>query len=160
MAENEKGKITRIRAIPEPIEYRGKERLPAGWSTAAVGQWLIRKLGKSETLGDRYTSLSEIATFAYQRDNESNRDTVRRRSTILRKWLAARDHFLLIEYGGTPRRIMGMKICNPSSESDRQAAARKLFDLEAREEITHAERVRWEQLLYLPSEGGNDDASD
>ena len=135
--------------VPEPIKYKGRERL-VGWNTAAVGHWLIARLGKSQSLGDRYTTVSEVAGFGYPRDSESNRDKVRRNTSTLRKWLGERGYFLLIQFGGVPRKIMGMKIYNPNNQEDHAVGEGQLRILEDREEITHEEAERWRRMLHLP----------
>lgn len=130
--------------IPEPITHKNRQVFLSGWSTSGIGNWLI-----SKKLGERHTTLSEVAITAYLRDNEGNRQKVRNNIATLRRWLSDREEFLLVAYGYA-RKVTALKVCNPANESDRQMAAEQLIRLEARCEITEAERQRWESMLYLP----------
>jgi len=138
-------KVVKLRPAPEPVEYKGRKRY-IGWSTAAVGESLIKK-----KLGPHYTSTGEIARDFYCRDADGLRAKVRRNVSTLRRWLADRNEFLLVQFTSA-RMIAALKVCNPADENDRLAAVQRLLNLEAREEITHAERVRWEDLLFLPKD--------
>lgn len=134
--------------IPEPIAHKKRQVFLNGWSTAGIGNWLIAK-----KLGERHTPLSEIATTAYLRDTVSNRQKVRNNVSALRRWLSDRDEFLLVTYGCS-HKISKLKVCDPSNEADRQMATEQLSRLEARCEITQAERQKWEAMLYLPPAAG------
>lgn len=144
MSEDKKDKVVKFRPPPEPIEYNGRERY-LGWNTAAVGNWLIKK-----KLGPHFASTSEIAGTFYPRDGEGSRAKVRRNTSPLRRWLADRNEFLLVRYTKTGM-ISELKVCNPADEYDRRMAMEQLLKLVDKEEITHSERTRWEQLLFLPA---------
>ncbi len=131
--------------IPEPISHNGRERFVSGWTTAGVGHWLCNKNGVKDLI-----SLSDVASTAYGRDSSANRELVRNNLSALRRWLAERGEFLLVSYGHL-RRITAIKVCNAADENDRQMAAEQLIRLEARCEITEAERIRWEEMLSLPA---------
>jgi hypothetical protein len=141
------GKIVRL-VIPEPIKHNGRERFVNGWSTAGVGQWLLNK-----KLGEHFTSLSEVASTVYGRDCEGNRQLVKNNLAALRRWLADHNEFLLVQYGHM-RRVTAVKVCNPAEEGDRFLAMGHLHLLEARGEITEAERDRWAAMLFVPPQIG------
>lgn len=133
--------IVKLKKVQEPIMHNGKERLAGGWSTAAVGAWLISKKPKAAFVG-----LGEIAAFAYGRESPANRQSVKNNIASLRRWLADKDEFLLPERGYR-RRTQGLKVCNFANDEDRALAQEALAVLVERGEVSFAEATRWQKHL-------------
>lgn len=136
-------KVTRIRAIPEPVEYRGRQRLLNGWNTGAVCTYLLER-----KYGEQYISISELAVFVHARDSETNRNKVRKNVRIARRWLDARDEFL-ISLHGVNRRTTALKVANLANEQEMRLAREMFHHLVARGEILTEDIKRWEARLFL-----------
>ena len=138
--------IVKLKAVPEPIPYKSRERFICGWNTAAVAKWLINK-----KVENQFTGLSEVASSAYGRDSAANRQSVKRNISSLRRYMATTNEFLLVRYG-FQRRVEAIKACDFADVNDRQIAEEQLATLEARGEVTLFEADRWRRMLYLPKE--------
>jgi hypothetical protein len=135
--------VIKLKKVPEPVMHNGRAKLAGGWSTAGVGAWLISKQI------DDMIALGEVAVFGYGRDSASNRQGVKSNIAALRRWLADRGEFLILQQGYR-QRVEGLKVCNFADENDRHAAESQLRRLVERGEVTMAEAARWEKQLYLP----------
>jgi lysozyme family protein len=137
--------VVKLKEIPIPIPYKGRERFISGWNTAAVAKWLVSKKTR-----DGFIGLSAVATTAYGRDSASNRQAVKRNINSLRRHMANTSEFLLVKYG-YHRRIEAIKACNFADDTDRQIAEEQLASLVARGEVTLTEAERWRKMLFLPT---------
>lgn len=115
------------------------------WSEEVVANYIVDH-GRSDWIG-----VSEIARLAHGRSTTRTKEQVRRRLPSLFRALLRAGYLMATETEGPYRRASAVKICDITSEVDRQAIKQKLERMRLRQELNGNQ---YETALILLRRGG------
>jgi hypothetical protein len=101
---------------------------------------------------DKWLKIADLSRVAYDRNDEPNRKRVARYLHKIRKLLRQRGKLLLYESDPNTRRILAVKLCDPSLSLDRQYARQYLEWMRTRSQMTAEEYEEAIFLLHTPGE--------
>lgn len=142
-----------LRKITKPtfLDVGGKQVISTGkWNNDLMGDYVLEH-GRA-----KWVSVAELAKTSYLQSMPRTKARVRQCLHQLVNNLLARGFLLVIEYSGPHGRAQAVKIADPTSELDRQAADAQIERRRRRKEWSTAQYERALSILRMTMEHGPD----